>query len=197
MKYIRNYIKEPFIIVFSILMMLGNTTLYANNASNYHPEARYDYIALNDGTILKGEIYKLGINSFKILTENGKIKVKNNNVSFVGFSQEISDGEKYRLGILDGKRYAENQSGNMALGFFFSIMGTLIVYLTSAQVPSNEAMSGPNKAIVDDINYVKGYEKGARSKSGGKALTGTAILVVVAIIAGIIAADEVDDIYSY
>ena len=115
----------------------------------------------------------------------------------IGFNQELAPAEKYRLGILDGKRFAENKGGNIALGFFTGLIGTLVVYLTSEQMPSYQAMNGPNKAIVNDMDYVRGYEKGARQKSGGNALIGTGILVAAAILLGVLAEDSVDDLYYY
>ena len=44
-------------------------------------------------------------------------------------------------------------------------------------------MNGPNKAIVDDPVYLKGFEKGARAKSGGNALIGTAAWVALVLVA--------------
>ena len=195
MKYIRQYIKEPLIIVFSILMMLGNTPLYANNGGNYNPEAGYDYIALKDGTIIKGDIVKFASNSFKIITDEGKKRVRNKDVVIVGFSQELTQSETYQLGVLDGKRYAENKGGNMLLGFLFPLLGTVAVYLTSDQSPGYEAMAGPNKAIVNDINYLRGYEKGATAKSGGNALIGAVIAVAAIVLLTAAVVDEVDDYY--
>ena len=119
MKYIRKYIKEPLIIMFSILMMLGNTPLYGNYAISSNAETGYDYIALKDGTIIKGDIVKFAANSFRIITDEGKIRVNNKDVVIAGFSQELTQAERYALGRLDGKRYAENQLGNMLVGFLF------------------------------------------------------------------------------
>lgn len=196
MKFFKNNVIK-FSVVFSILMVFGNAPLYALNSDKEPINPNKDYIALNNGDIIQGEIVKLLPNSFKIITGDGEIKIKNKDVVIVGFNQELTPAEKYRLGILDGKRYAENKGGNLAIGFFFSLVGTLIVYVTSEQIPGYQAMSGPNKAIVNDMDYVRGYEKGARQKSGGNALIGTGILVAAAIILGVIAEDSVDDFYYY
>ena len=105
--------------MFSILMMLGNTPLYGNYAISSNAETGYDYIALKDGTIIKGDIVKFAANSFRIITDEGKIRVNNKDVVIAGFSQELTQAERYALGRLDGKRYAENQLGNMLVGFLF------------------------------------------------------------------------------
>ena len=179
MKFIRKYFKEPFIFVFCILMMLGNTPLYANYSDFDKIEVKNDYIALNDGTIIQGEIVKFGSNSFRIINNEGKIKINNDDISIISFGQELTDEEKYRLGILDGKRYAKRKGGNVLLGFFFGLLGTGIVYLTSSQYPTFEASIGSNKTIIGDSAYVAGFEKGARQRSGGNALIGTAAWVVL------------------
>ena len=177
--------------MFSILMMLGNTPLYGNYAIRSNAETGYDYIALKDGTIIKGDIVKFAANSFRIITDEGKIRVNNKDVVIAGFSQELTQAERYALGRLDGKRYAENQLGNMLVGFLFPLLGTVVVYLTSDQSPSFEALAGPNQAVVNDINYIRGYEKGASAKSGGNALIGA----VISIAAAILLLSSVDDVY--
>lgn len=196
MKFFKNNVIK-FSVVFSILIFFGNTPLYALNADKELINPNKDYIALNNGNLIQGEIIKLLPNSLKIMTDEGKVKIKNKDVLIIGFNQELTPAEKYRLGILDGKRFAENKGGNIALGFFTGLIGTLVVYLTSEQMPSYQAMNGPNKVIVNDMDYVRGYEKGARQKSGGNALIGTGILVAAAIILGLLAEDSVDDSYYY
>lgn len=196
MKFFKNNVIK-FSIVFSILIIFGNAPLYALNADKEPINPNKDYIALNNGDIIQGEIIKLLPNSFKIMTDEGKFKIKNKDVLIVGFNQELTQAEKYRLGILDGKRFAENKGGNLALGFLTGLIGTLIVYVTSEQMPGYQAMNGPNKAVVNDMEYVRGYEKGARQKSGGQALIGTGILVAAAIILGLIAEDTVEEVYYY
>ena len=182
------------IIFFSILIMIGNTPTWAINAEKYST-INEDIIVLNTGKTLKGHIVKFGSNSFKLTTINGEIKVPNNEVVLVGIGQDMSDMEKFRLGQLDGKRYAKNKFGNLAVGFFFGLLGTAAVYLTSEQAPSFEAMAGPNKTIVNDANYIMGYEKGAKSKSGRQALIGAIAWLTLVIIAISSAAASIDDGY--
>lgn len=143
-----------------------------------------DFILLNSGEVVQGEIVKFGSTFFTIEKENGSsLKIHNEEVNLVAVSQEMTSGEKYRLGILDGKRYAKNKGGNFAIGLFFGLIGTAIVYVSSDQMPSYEAMNGSNKALVNEVDYLRGYEKGAKAKSGGKALIGTLISVGILIIA--------------
>ena len=133
-----------------------------------------DAILLKNGNIISGHIMKFGRNSIKIKNSDNLIKILNDDITIITVGHELSDFEKLSLGELDGKRYAKRKGGNIVLGFFTGLIGTGIVYLTSSQYPSFEAMNGPNKAIVDDPVYLKGFEKGARAKSGGNALIGTA-----------------------
>ena len=138
-----------------------------------------DKILMTDGSIVEGEITRFGKNRFIVETESGREVVLNSLVHLVAVDQDLSDMEKYQLGVLDGKRYAKNKGGNFAVGFFFSLLGTAVVYLTSDQYPSYEASLGPNKEILDDANYVNGYNKGAKSKSGGSAATGALIWIAL------------------
>ena len=142
-----------------------------------------DAILLKNGNIISGHIMKFGRNSIKIKTSDNLIKILNDDITIITVGQELSDFEKLSLGELDGKRYAKWKGGNIVLGFFTGLIGTGIVYLTSSQYPSFEAMNGPNKAIVDDPVYLKGFEKGARAKSGGNALIGTAAWVALVLLA--------------
>ena len=48
----------------------------------------------------------------------------------------------------------------------------LIIYVTSNQKPHNLGITEKNKLIIDDLDYLKGYKKGARKKSALKALQG-------------------------
>ncbi|MAJ32931.1 MAG: hypothetical protein CMC18_09890 [Flavobacteriaceae bacterium] len=138
-----------------------------------------DVVILANGESIQGEIVKFSANSLKIKSDNGILKIKNNEIGLIALAQELTAAEKYQLGILDGKRYALNKGGNLAVGFFFGLIGTAVVYVSSDQLPSYRAKNGSQKAIANDINYVQGYEKGARSKSGSQALIGNAILVLL------------------
>jgi len=160
------------IILLSIFIILVSSPAWATNEIDNNPSTE-DIIIINNGMAIKGHIIKFGNNSFKVDTSEGLIKVSNNDVVIISIGQDLTDMEKFRLGKLDGKRYAKNKVGNWATGFFFSILGTGIVYLTSNQLPSYKAMLGANKPIVDDMNYIMGYEKGAKNTSGSMALYGT------------------------
>ena len=101
--------------------------------------------------------------------------IKNKDILSLTFDQELTSKEKYSLGLLDGKRYARNQMGNLILGIpSILIMGApiLIIYLTSNQKPHNLGITEKNKLIIDDLDYLKGFKKGARQKSALKALEG-------------------------
>ena len=158
-----------------VLFAFVSTQSHANNK---------DRIVKLNGDVISGEIIKIGNNHFKIITNDSKVvRISNDDIGIVSFAQELSDFEKMKLGELDGKRYAKRKGGNIALGFFTGLIGTGIVYLTSSQYPAYEAMNGSNKAIIGDPAYIEGYEKGARAKSGGNALIGTAAWVLLLLLA--------------
>ena len=48
----------------------------------------------------------------------------------------------------------------------------LVIYLTSNQKPHNLGITEKNKLIIDDLDYLRGYKKGAKQKSALKALEG-------------------------
>lgn len=171
--------KKP---IFLLMILVTLSTLSFGKTNDV--KTFEDYLVLQSGEVYKGEIVKFGTNSFKIEDESGKIsEIKNIDVNLVALGQDLTAIEKYNLGVLDGKRYAQNKGGNLALGFFTGIIGTGIVYLTSDQVPSPSAQLGPNKLIVNDPDYSRGYSKGAKSKSGGNALIGTIIWIGLLLIA--------------
>lgn len=147
-------------------------------------ENNKDFFLLKSGEIIEGEIVKFGANSFKVETSEGLIRINNMDVNLVAVNQDMTPGEKMRLGILDGKRYAKNKGGNLAVGLFFGLIGTAVVYIASDQMPSWEASTGPNKAIVNDSDYMAGYSKGAKSKSGGQALIGSLVWIGLLLAAG-------------
>ena len=53
MKYIRKYLKEPFIFMFCILMMLGNTPLYANYSGFDKIEVESELVIINGQKLYK------------------------------------------------------------------------------------------------------------------------------------------------
>ena len=162
-----------------VLLIFIVSNFYAYSNSSYTSDGNEDTIFLKNGETIRGDIYKFSSNSFKVENETGKIRIKNSEVSYVVIGQELSAMEKMSLGELDGKRYAKRAGGNVILGFFTGLIGSGIVYLTSNQTPSFEAMAGPNKAIVTDPMYVNGYIKGAKNKSTQNALIGTIGWVVL------------------
>jgi len=173
--------KKLLLITFGLFLSLN--AFASNNFSEKSMTLSQDAILLEDGTFIKGEITKIGKNYFKIYNGEETLKISNDNVTLVSFAQELKDMEKYQLGILDGKRYAKNKGGNLLIGMFFGLIGTGIVYIASDQYPSAEASIGPNKTILNDANYIRGYSKGAKSKSGGQALIGTGIYLGLILIA--------------
>lgn len=147
-------------------------------------DGKKDFIFLQSGDVLEGDIKKMKKNSFVIeISSNDYVKVKNENVGLVAFSDSLTERELYRLGELDGKRFATGTGANFMVGFVFGIIGTAIVYASAGQEPSKKVKQGRKSNIVDDINYREGYERGSNRKSGNSALSGTvsslAILIVL------------------
>lgn len=162
----------------SLVLLFSNSTLIWAKSLNLNDAS--DVLVTTNGVVQKGEIVKFSVNSVKIRNANGLTKIKNNRISIIGINQELTDAEKYQLGILDGKRYAKNKGGNLAVGFFLGLIGTAVVYLSSEQLPSQSLASNKNNLIVNDIYYIRGYEKGSRKKSTTNALLG-AITSTVAV----------------
>ena len=195
----KNLKKDLGILFFSFMLILGNAPVWAAAGNSNTVRFAEDKIVLADETVIEGHIEKFGFNSVKIKVAGETIKIKNSDIGVIGVGRDLSETEKYRLGVLDGKRFAENKGGNLAVGFLFGLLGTAVVYLTSEQSPSFKAAAGPNKAIVNDINYMRGYEKGAKAKSGGQALIGTAIWagLIIVLISSATAAVASSDYYYY
>ena len=138
-------------------------------------EITYDYIILKNGKYIQGQVVDIGRNKIKMNVGVDIKIIKNKDILSLTFDQELTSKEKYSLGFLDGKRYARNQEGNLILGIP-SILSLgapiLIIYVTSNQKPYNLGINEKNKLIIDDLEYLKGYKKGARQKSALKALEG-------------------------
>lgn len=162
----------------NLVLLFSNSNLIWAKPLNLNDVS--DVLVTTDGVVHKGEIVKFSVNSVKIRNANGLTKIKNNRISIIGINQELTDAEKYQLGILDGKRYAKNKGGNIAVGFFLGLIGTAVVYLSSEQLPSQSLVSNENNLIANDIYYIRGYEKGSRKKSTTNALLG-AITSTVAV----------------
>ena len=138
-------------------------------------EITYDYVVLQNGKYVLGQVVDIGINKIKINVGLDIKIIKNKDILSLTFDQELTSNEKYNLGFLDGKRYARNQMGNLILGIpSILTIGApiLIIYLTSNQKPHNLGITEKNKLIIDDLDYLKGYKKGARKKSVSKAING-------------------------
>ena len=138
-------------------------------------EITYDYVILQNGKYIQGQVVEIGKNKIKINVGVDVKTIKNKDILSLTFDQELTSKEKYSLGFLDGKRYARNQMGNLILGIpSILILGApiLIIYLTSNQKPHNLGITEKNKLIIDDLDYLRGYKKGAKQKSALKALEG-------------------------
>ena len=173
------HMKNYFINTTFFILSLGFTLQLSAMHEFEVKEPTTDVVILANGESIQGEIVKFSANSLKIKNDHGIVKIKNNEIGLIALAQELTAAEKYQLGILDGKRYALNKGGNLAVGFFFGLIGTAVVYVSSDQLPSYQAANGAQKAIANDINYIQGYEKGARSRSGSQALIGNGILVLL------------------
>ena len=142
---------------------------------NFANEPTYDYVILQNGKYVQGQVVNIGKNHIKINVDTYIKSIKNRDILYVTFDQGLTSKEKYRLGFLDGKRFARNQMGNLLLGMpsiFFAGAPLLFIYATSNQKPYNLGINEKNKLIIDDLEYLKGYKKGARQKSALKALEG-------------------------
>ena len=185
--------RKLFPYILSLLTLLSNTNLMW--ASSLVIDKKNDLLVTIDGTIHEGEIVSFSNNSVKIRNVDGLIKVKNKQISIIGINQELTAAEKYQLGILDGKRYAKNKGGNLAVGFFLGLIGTAVVYLSSEQLPSDSTMVGDNKLIIDDIYYIRGYEKGSRKKSTSNAFLGAITSTVAVTVLALNVWMNLDDSY--
>ena len=91
------------IILFTIILLHGLT--FANAST-------FDYIYLENGDLVQGHIVKIGSNRIKIKIDEKNHSISHRDILGVVFGQEPTAEEKYRLGKLDGKRFAKNQTGN-------------------------------------------------------------------------------------
>ena len=138
-------------------------------------EITYDYVILQNGKYIQGQVVEIGKNKIKINVGVDVKTIKNKDILSLIFDQELTSKEKYSIGFLDGKRYAKNQTGNLILGIpsiIFFGAPILVIYLTSNQKPHNLRITEKIKLIIDDLDYLRGYKKGAKQKSALKALEG-------------------------
>ena len=98
------------------------------------------------------------------------------------FAGPSSPTELYRMGRQDGAQYYGG-GGAFAGGFFAAptLIGPLIIM---AVPPPLDSPRNPNRALLDDPDYRKGYKKAAHGKKAGHVLvgmiTGLAALFVAA-----------------
>lgn len=153
---------------------------------NFANEPTYDYVILQNGKYVQGQVVNIGKNHIKINVDTYIKSIKNRDILYVTFDQGLTSNEKYRLGFLDGKRFARNQMGNLLLGMpsiFLAGAPLLFIYATSNQKPYNLGINKENKLIIDDPDYLKGYKRGAKQKSVLRALEGGAYgVLIIAII---------------
>ena len=167
------------IILFTTILLHGLT--FANAST-------FDYIYLENGDLVQGHIVKIGSNRIKIKIDEKNHSISHRDILGVVFGQEPTAEEKYKLGKLDGKRFAKNKTGNLLFGTVSLITGglpILLIYATSKQSPHSDGITEKNKLIIDDEHYLKGYKRGAKSTSTWEAvkggLIGTGALFLVAV----------------
>jgi hypothetical protein len=158
-----------------------------SNALSFANEPTFDYILLQSGASLQGQVTKIGKKRFKIRIDNKNHFVDNKDVLGVVFDQQLTEKEKQDLGYLDGKRFAKNQTGNFLFGTVSLItlgFPIAIIYVTSKQAPHSNGITDKNQLIIDDEHYLKGYKRGAKAKSTLKAikggLVGSGVLFLIA-----------------
>ena len=153
-------------------------------------EITYDYVVLKNGKYIQGQVVDIGRNKIKMNVGVDIKIIKNKDILSLTFDQELTSKEKYSLGFLDGKRYARNQMGNLILGIpSIPLLGApiLLIYVTSNQKPHNMGITEKNKLIIDDLDYLKGYKKGARQKSISKAVDGVLYGTLAVLSIGLVA----------
>ena len=80
--------------------------------------------------------------------------------------------------------------GNLILGIpSIPLLGApiLLIYVTSNQKPHNMGITERNKLIIYDLDYLKGYKKGARQKSISKAVDGVLYGTLAVLSIGLVA----------
>ena len=76
-------------------------------------EITYDYIILQNGKYIQGQVVDIGTNKIKMKVGADIKIIKNKDILSLTFDQELTSKEKYSLGFLDGKRYERNQMENL------------------------------------------------------------------------------------
>ncbi len=161
--------------IISVILLLSFSMSFAKDIANTKLlkekiKTKTDVILLENGEHLKGEIVKMTKNAFVLKNKNGKrIRVNNNDVILVGFAQELTTQERFRLGLLDGKRAGNKRAfANGAIGFLLGLGSVLtigVVYLTSNRIPKEKNVLPENMKLIDDYYYSEGFRIGARNKA--------------------------------
>ena len=88
----------------------------------------------------------------------------------------LPDGQLYYLGKSDGYKYYEPKEevmlGTCASTGCFPLFGLLTLAGIAATVPKNIYDRAPNKELLKDQQYLKGYQRGAHNKKVARATTG-------------------------
>jgi|TARA_B100001939_G_scaffold274147_1_gene242105 hypothetical protein len=66
-------------------------------------EITYDYIILQNGKYIQGQVVDIGRNKIKMNVGVDIKMIKNKDILSLTFDQELTSKEKYNLGFLDGK----------------------------------------------------------------------------------------------
>lgn len=161
-----------------MLVLFGCNLSQAQYVNGDSIDVLEDFIILTNGDLVRGEIIRISNNKITLKDEKGRRRISTAEVGLVSFQEELSELEKFKLGELDGRRFATNSAGNFAIGALFGVVGAAIVYSTAEQTPTFMLYNGPNKGIVDDASYLRGYAKGSRIASGESALIGSLLNLI-------------------
>ena len=117
--------------------------------------------------------------SFANITPSNELITNDVTIETVDITQDLSDAGLYLQGREDGKEFAKNKGGNFVVGFLTGGIGVLITAATSNQKPSFEAMTFRGEDVIKNVNYRRGYKKGAKSNAVSNSLIGWGTWVVL------------------
>lgn len=138
-----------------------------------------DKVVLSNNEVVLGTIKTFNSKKITIDGNRGGEKILFEDISSIIFENEPTNQEIFKLGFIDGKRMARNKTANFLTGFFLSVPGSVIVHSTSDQYPSYLSRLGPNQDFTNNPDYIRGYTKGAKLKSGTSALTGSILSGII------------------
>ncbi|MCH8318114.1 MAG: hypothetical protein IIA88_06410 [Bacteroidetes bacterium] len=88
----------------------------------------------------------------------------------------LPDRQLYYLGKRDGYKYYEPKEevmlGTCASTGCFPLLGLLTLFGIAATTPKNIYDRAPNKELLKNQQYLKGYQRGAHNKKAARAATG-------------------------